>query len=64
MNIGILTRHDISFEKQFEMAKAIEKLRQLVAAQKVQFSLCAYAVVLQVKNCKNLLRVGRPEKFT
>ena len=47
MNIEILTCHEISFKKQLEivfwrkMAKAIEKLRPLLAAQGVQLSLCA-----------------------
>ena len=47
MNIEILTRHEISFKKLLEiafrkkMAKAIEKLRQLLAAQGVQLSLYA-----------------------
>ena len=47
MNINILTRHEITFKKLLEfvllekMAKAIEKLRQLLAAQGVQLSLCA-----------------------
>ena len=55
MNIGILTRHEISFKKPLEisfwekMAKAIEKLRQLLAAQGVQLSLCAK--VLQITSC-------------
>ena len=46
MNIGNMARHKISFKKQFEivywiqMATAIEKLRKLVAAHKVQLSLC------------------------
>jgi len=45
--IGILTRHEISFQKPLKitfwtkMAKAIEKLRLLLAAQGVQLSLCA-----------------------
>ena len=47
MNIGILTHHEISFKKPLEiafwkkMAKAIEKLRQLLAGQGAQLSLCA-----------------------
>ena len=47
MNIGILTCHEISFQKPLKitfwtkMAKAIEKLRLLLAAQGVQISLCA-----------------------
>ena len=47
MNIGILKRYEISFKKCLEIAfwkkvaKAINRLRQLLAAQGVQLSLCA-----------------------
>ena len=47
MNIGSLIHHDISLKKPLEiafwkkMAKAIKKLRQLLAAQGVQYSLYA-----------------------
>ena len=47
MNIRILNPHEMSFKKPLEiafwtkMAKAIEKLRQLLAAQGAQLSLCA-----------------------
>ena len=47
MNIEILTCHEISFKMQLEItfwektAKAIEKLRSLLAAQEVQLSMCA-----------------------
>ena len=61
MNIEILMRYEISFKKQLEivflkkMAKAIEKLRPLLAAQGVQIS--HVLKVLQLRNCKNLVRV-------
>ena len=54
MNIGILTHHEISVKKLLEiafwrkMAKAIEKLRQLLAAQGVQLP-CVQKVI-QIKN--------------
>ena len=47
MNIGNFTPHEILFKKPLEiafwkkMAKAIEKLKPLLAVQEVQLSLCA-----------------------
>ena len=47
MNVGLFKRHEISHEKHLEivfdemMSKAIEKLRQVLAAQVVQPSRCA-----------------------
>ena len=55
MNIGSLKRHELSFKKLLEIAfgnkmpKAIEKLRQLLAAQGAQLSLCGKSS--QIKSC-------------
>ena len=55
MNIGLLTRHEISFKKPLEtafwenMAKAIEKLRHCWLLN--EYSFPCVQKVLEIKNC-------------
>ena len=66
MTMEVYKRREISYKKRLDffskiMAKAMEKLQELWAAQRVQ--LCCMQKVLQIKNCQNLPRAGRPKKF-
>ena len=67
MNMALIKSHEISYEKRLEtcftklMVKAIKKLKQMLAGQRMQLSLYANKF-FKFRTVKNLPRVGRPQK--
>ena len=69
MNIGILTRHEISFKKRLEivlLGKSGKSYREIETtggcSRSAAFSVCKK--FFKSRTLKSLLRTGRPEKFT
>ena len=66
MKKGVFKRHEISYEKHLEIVvyknndKSCCEIATIVGCS----SFRCVQKVLQIKNCKNLLRVARQEKFT